>query len=247
MSVYEASELRERYEGMTVRAVAKCTFETVLVGGQPATDKGLEMFCRHKLGLDGQELADAVKRIRDQEIGDRDATNGGEVKEAESYGVNCLRHDDDGACWLGNWQIKACLKQAASRLGIFKKAIGTKGDMAEMGRAEAFGISAGSHRERIRIMNPDGSPYMGNQFEKFMGRVNTPQGAKSIVHDSETAPAGCQFEFEFRMPGKLVTEEQLVSVFSAAMVCGLGSAKAMERGKFRIDRLELFGDFKGKA
>lgn len=247
MRVYEAAELNEIYEGMTIRAMAKCTFETLLVGGQPAGDKELEAFCRHHLGLDGDALSAAVKRIRDQEIGEQDTTGDGEVKEVESYGLNCLRHDDDGCCWLGNWQIKACMKQAASRLGLFQKTKGSKGDMAEMGRVHATGVSRGTRPERIRIMGPDGQPYMGRQYQKFMGRVGTPKGQMSIVHDSEIAPPGCRIEFEFRMPGKLLTEDQLVSAFSAAQVCGLGSVKALECGKFRIDKLEVSGSFKGKA
>jgi hypothetical protein len=160
------------------------------------------------------------------------------------YGLNVLRADDDGGRWIGNWQIKACLKCAASRLGLFVKRQGAKGDMSEMGRLGATGMSLGTYAERIRLMHAGGTPYTGGQFRKFMGRVNTPQGAKSIVHDSEVAPAGTRFEFELRMPFVKITTEDIARVFAAAQVVGLGSARSMECGHFKIDQLEVIDDKK---
>jgi len=50
---------------------------------------------------------------------------------------------------------------------------------------------------------------------------------------------GTTFEFEYRfIPGKIKPDE-LAQVMALAGNIGLGSAKAMERGKFRIDALEI--------
>lgn len=242
MSVYEASELTELYEGMCLQATAECTAETAIVGGQPADENGLRMFCEHQLGLAGADLEAAVKRIQTQEIGEKSAGDNGEIREIESYGVNVLRHDPaDGCCWLGDWQLKAALKQSASRIGLFVAKRGTKGDLAEMGRVRAAGISLGGDPRLIRLMSADGTPYLGGRFEKFMGRVRTPQGEKSIVHDSEIAPAGCRFSFELRTPRERFSEEQIATICACLQVVGVGSAKALERGKIRIDRLEIVG------
>jgi len=242
MKTYESAELRELYEEKTALAIADCEFVSDLVGGQPATEKGVRAFCEHHLHLAGDDLELAIKRIMDQEVGERDTTGGGEVKEVESYGVNVLRHDTDGCCWLGDWQIKACLKQSASRLGIFVNKKGSKGDMAEMGEVRARGISLGEIPRRVRIMGPDGNPYLGNVFEKFMGRVSTPQGAKSIVHDSEIAPPGCRFSFEFRYAAGKIKDEDMARVIACAQILGLGSAKALERGKFKVNKLTIYDE-----
>jgi len=240
MPVYKHDELVEMYEGMCAMAVADCTLTSSLVGGQPADDKGLEMFCRHHLKLDGKALFKAVIRIRTQEIGETEDKDAGELKQVESYAVNVLRHDPvDQCCFLGNWQAKAGLKQAASRLGLFVAKRGTKGDLAEMARVRAAGISLGKDPSRIRILNPDGSPYVGGVFEKFMGRVNTPSGKMSIVHDTEIVPPGRRFSFELRVPRDRLTEGQIASIFAALQEIGLGSARSLERGKFRIDTLTI--------
>lgn len=241
MSVFKADELNEIYEGMTCKSVAECVLTRPLVGGLPADDAGIRAFCTHHLKLDGDELDNAVDRIKTQEVGESNVTpENGEVSEVESYGVNVQRHCvGDGCCWLGDFQIKACLKQAASRIGFFKKKIGSKGDMAEMGRVRAAGISLGGEPEEIRLIGPDGKPYRGGLFEKFMGRVNTPQGAKSIVHDSEIAPPGCRFTFELRVAKGRFTKDIIAQMFAAAQQLGLGSARSMERGKFKVEKLEI--------
>ena len=131
------------------------------------------------------------------------------------------------------------MKQAASRIGLFMAKKGTKGDLAEMGRIRAIGISLGSNPSMIRVVNEDGSLYVGRTFEKFMGRVRGPAGAKSIVHDSEVVPAGCRFAFELRVPRDRFTEEQIASIFACMQVIGVGSAKALERGKFKVNQVEI--------
>ena len=72
-----------------------------------------------------------------------------------------------------------------------------------------------------------------------MGRVHSPSGAKSIVHDSEVVPAGYRFAFELRVPRERLTEDQIAQVCACMQVVGLGSARSMERGKFRVDQLTI--------
>lgn len=245
MTDYNLNELMARYERMTARAVAECHFTTSLVGGQPGGEQGVRLYVAHHLKLEGEKAEQAVKRILTEEVGEREITPpAGEIVEAKVYGINIIRRDGYGP-WLGDWMVKAMLKQAASRLGIFVTKRGTKGDMAEMGRARATGISAldDEHLERIYLRSADGQSPADTHFERFTGRVQTPQGAKSIVTDAECAPAGTRFAFEYRFIGTRLSEEQAADIFAAAMQIGLGSAKAFERGKFAITKLsyELAG------
>lgn len=236
---YDSTNLEDVYQELTSVARAEATLLTDMIGGQPAAEDGIRCFAKFQLKLDGEALESAVRRIMEEEIRkDVDvAQPGEEVPEKETYGINVLRRDSDGCAWIGDWQMKAALKCAASRLGIFTTKRGSKGDIAEVGRVSATGQSLNGDRSHIRILMPDGSPFREHLYTKLMGRVSTPQGAKSIIYDAEYAPAGCRFSWELRIPNNRFTEEDIVNMFAMLGQIGIGSARSMERGKFRIDKL----------
>lgn len=239
IETFTLSDLRKRYDSFTARCVADCSFSTELVGGVPGNREGVEAFVRHHLKLEGQDAEDAVARIMRDEIGEKAVpSETGELQEKLSYGINVIRRDTYGP-YLGAHMAKACLKNAASRLAIFTQKRGAKGDMSEMGSLLAAGVSAlpGTSPYNIYLRTPDGSAPCETQFDTLRGRVQSPQGSKSIVNDVETAPVGTRFSFQFQyMPSK-ITKEDIVDVFASAMVIGLGSAKSFERGKFSINKL----------
>lgn len=246
MKTLNLQDLQQRYRDLTQSAVAHCTLRTELVGGMSADRAGVEAFVAHHLHLAGEEAGKAVERILKEEIGERDVTPaGGELQEKLTYGICIIRRDEYGP-WLGDWMVKACLKAAASRLGLFVSKRGVKGDMAEMGKAQAVGESLrnAEHPERIYLLGPEGK--WGGKitpavtcFQPFKGRVQTPQGSMSIVSDRECAPPGTRFAFEFRWAKGKLTEDDMANIFASAMNLGLGSAKAFERGKFNIESLEI--------
>lgn len=251
MGTYTAEDVAAAYIGLTNVARARLRFTSPLVGGQPAQRPGIEAYVSHHLGLSELDargkrvLTDegraAVSRILDEEVGERDITpDTGEVNEREVYSVTVVRHDDYGA-FLGDWQVKACLKQAASRLGLWVKKRGAKGDCAEMGRATAFGPSLieGSDPHRIHIVTPDGRPVTDREFERIQGRVHTPAGAKSIVTDSEIIRPGHEAFIEFRWKAGKIGEDDMLAIWAAASNCGLGSARSLERGRFEVVELEI--------
>jgi hypothetical protein len=242
--VYTSDELEEVYEGLTARAVVELTFTSELVGGQPAAEEGVRAFCQHQLKLAGDDLEAAVRRILKQEVGERElkVPEGGEIKETESYAVNCLRRTTKGLAWVGDWQVKAMLKQAASRLGYFVAHKGTKGDLAEMARVAAAGASAcGDSPFQLVLTNPDGTPYKTTVFTRFRGHVSSASGSHSIMQDCEVAPIGTRLAFEWRFPPKRFTEVMMTSIIASCQNIGLGSAKSFERGKFVVDRMEVWG------
>lgn len=241
---FKSDDIRRRYEKMTSSAIAECELTSVLVGGVSADEDGIRSWVRHHLKLEGAEADSAVKRIMKEEIGERPVpSEEGELEERLTYGLNVIRRDDFGP-WLGNWMVKACLKAAASRLGLFAKKKGSKGDLAEMGEVQAYGpsyVKTSDYdeylaHEKIHLISPDGDA-TETIYTKFKGRVQTAKGSASIINDCECAPPGTRFSFEFRyFPGK-ITENDLLDIFSAATVIGLGSCKAFERGKFKINDL----------
>jgi hypothetical protein len=239
--IYQAKDLEAHFQEMTRRAEAHCVLLTELVGGQSADRDGVAAFVEHHLKLVGKEADDAVIRIMKEEIGERETTpEGGEVDEKLTYGLSVVRRDLAGP-WLGDWMVKACLKAAASRLGLFMSKKGCKGDMAEMGRVRAIGASMAtpSNPERIHFIGEDGASPAPTFYQTFKGRVSTPMGAKSIVSDKECVAAGSRFSFEFRCYDGKLKADDIAKIFAAAMNIGLGSAKAFERGKFRVDTLVI--------
>lgn len=228
-------DLNKAYEQRTTAIRCECEISTDIVAGQPADEEGIRNFVKFHLKLTGQEADDAVIRIMRDEVGVQDTTpETGEIHEKESYGVNCYRRDEKGRPWIGNWMIKANLKQAASRIGIFMSKIGTKGDMSEGGRVWAVGPSLidPSHPERIYVVDSKGG-IAKTYFRQFMGRVHSPNGDVSIMHHSECITEGYKFYFEFRYLGKRPSNQELQDMLAMSMQCGLGSVRSLEMGKFK--------------
>jgi hypothetical protein len=73
-----------------------------------------------------------------------------------------------------------------------------------------------------------------------MGRVSSPKGAVSIIHQSECVAPGTRFAWEFRfMPNDQIKEDTISDMLGLLMTVGLGSARSLECGKFRIEHAEL--------
>ena len=271
MGTYGTKDVERAYENLTSVAIIEFEFISPLVGGQPASRDGVEQFVIHHLGKTGEDLWEyrkddsgewimkrggknrvkflsdegeaAVRRIREEEIRNEDVTpETGEVKERESYAVQVLRRSEHGP-FIGDWQVKACFKQAASRRELFKKKVGSKGDMAEVGRACAVGTSLigskESDRRMVHLYDEEGNLLKDRIWERIHGRVQTAKGAQSIVNDCEIAPIGTRGSFEFRWyPGK-IREADFLDLVAIAGNCGFGSARSLERGKWKTLSLEI--------
>lgn len=274
MGRYTAEQFEQKFQDLT--SVARMTIEFISahVGGQPAGRDHVADFVIQHLGKTDASLWEhrndpntgepilgrngkpkkfltkdgeaAVNRILEEEIRDEDATPAeGEIKERESYAVNVVRRSEFGP-WIGDWMVKACFKQAFSRLGLFVSKKGSKGDVAEVGRVCAVPPSLlTSSCAMIHLVDAEGHPLGERQFERIHGRVHTAQGAQSIVTDCEVIQPGTRAHFEFRwFPGKL-REEDVFAMLAVAGNCGLGSARSLERGKFKI--VECIIEDKGPA
>lgn len=241
MKTLNFDDLQHAYENKTAVIRAECVFATECVGGQPADEDGIRQFVVHHLGItDEVEREKAVKRIQTEELQDVRPEEG-EVPEARMYGLRALRRTPSGP-YLGDWMLKACIKNAASRLEIFRTIRGTKGNFAEAGQVRAwkYSLQEPEHPNLIFVRNSLEEP-CHTYHKEFMGRVQTPQGQASIIHHSECIEAGSRFAFEFRfIPGK-VKEDDMRDVLAMAMIVGIGSARSLERGKFRIEHAEIDG------
>lgn len=247
MATYLEKDMRARYEAWTRLVVVHGRFLSPCIGGQPAGDDGLAAFVAYylKLSPGTPEFGAAVERIKKQEIGEKKTTpEGGEIDTAASYGVNVLRRCEHcKGPVLGAWQIKAALKCAASRLGLFVKKKGAKGDVAEAGEildGEPCVAKAGPTWEARRFVHLWNHEKQATPtFTRLQGKVQTPQGSKSIQHDSETVPVGTTFTFEIRLPRTTLTDKDVLDMIAVAGEVGLGSVRSLEYGNWIAEKVEV--------
>lgn len=238
--IITGNEVEAVYQELTASLKVEAELITDMVGSQPASEDGIRAFVTHQLKLSGQEADKAVENILTREVGERDKRPPeGELTEVESYAVNVIRRTAYGP-YIGDWMLKACIKQAASRCGLFKKKIGTKGDFVEGGRVYAMGSSNNGATDDIRkiFLYKNGNP-APTFYRKFFGKVSTPQGSKSITHDSECVKPGTRFAFEYRFMRGKTNKEEVLSILALMCNTGVGSAKPFECGKFKIIEADL--------
>lgn len=234
------ADFEKTFDNMCHEVRVKCEFTRQYIGGLPSDDKGLEAYIKYHLKLEGEEATQAFERIKAEEQGKpKDVTpEEGEVKEQKTYGINCCYRDREDIVWIPDWQLKACLKHAASSLGLFRTKRGSKGPIAELGSIIAHGISNGGKPYQIR-------PKVNDQFitdhnyRTFRGSVSTPAGKTSIVHTNEVLEEGTQFEFKIKWFADAKLEvKDIADCLSAMRTIGLGSAKSYENGQFKILEFE---------
>jgi len=169
--VWKRDYFEETLDGRRNWIDVEVEFVRRIYGNQPADERGIRGFVEHHLGLTGDEAEAAIERIRREELGEKDLTPpDGEVPEKLTYGLRAIRKDELGL-WVGDWQIKACLKQAASAAGIWQAKRGTKRALAEYGEVRAIGPSR-------RLGPHHGQPHVGGRQGQCGKRLRVPRSAR---------------------------------------------------------------------
>jgi len=238
---YTQRDLDKLLGKVRARATVTCRSVRKIAGGQPATDKGLDAFVQHHLGLDPEsdKGKEAISRIKDKEIGERaTGTEDGELDNKEVYQVNVIRRNRTGPFLLEH-QIKAMLKQAASRLGLFVKKRGSKGDMAELGTVRAHGESLQDPTRPWEIHLRLNGSAAETSFDQITGCVSTTQGKKSIMHHTEVVDEGTEFAFEFDWIPTKLKKSNMLEIIAAATQIGIGSCQSLGYGKYEVVEMEI--------
>jgi hypothetical protein len=257
---WKREEIENGFDLLTHHLRFTCTLSRELVGGLPATKEGIEAFVKYQAQIltpiNPEEQHQMAERIFKEELGERRVAireiadnlvigeqqvpppEGGELQEKIVGQVNVVRKDENGV-WIGDWMVKAALKQTASRLGLWMKNKGLKGDMSEGARVLSVGksllIPETPHRIYLRNENGDGPAK--TFWQTFQGRITTANGAVSIVTHAECVEPGATFEFEYLFLGGRMSEDEISKLVYLVGNTGLGSSRAMERGKFRVDEV----------
>lgn len=246
--VMTQDEITQGFELYTHRLHFECTLSRELVGGLPATREGIEAFAQYQMEiLSEEEKNSAVARIMTDELGLKPGEEvnitppEGELDEKLVGQVNVLRTHPDHGPWVGDWMVKAALKQTASRIGIWVLRRGSKGDMSEGARVFATGNSAlekDFHPERIYLRNSENDGPAKIFWQTFRGRIQSPNGPTSIVTHAMCVEPGARFEFDYLFLGDKMEDEDIRKIVYFLGNTGLGSSRAMERGKIIINRVE---------
>lgn len=245
MGVYTTEQINKAYDALTKRMICECEFESEMVGGVPADEKALRAFAQHQMNVPPEEIEKVVRKILDTELQvDVDAPEG-ELEESIRYGVCKIRRTSFGP-YIAGHMVQAMIKAAASRVGLFVKKKGSKGDLAEMGKVTAYGPSLRDVHDddetialyKIHVVDKEGHP-APTIWQTFRGRVNNAAGSMSISSSRECVEVGNKFFFSYQFYDGKVTESDAVNIMAAASNIGLGSAKAFARGKFKVVRMEV--------
>jgi hypothetical protein len=128
--------------------------------------------------------------------------------------------------------IKACLKQSAQLLGIYKKQRGSKQIMAEGMEVKANEFNGRTDRVYLGKKAPDGT-------DESAIHVMTAQGPRTALRrmDYVTQP---EISFEIwvlktaTQETRHIGEEQLVEILTHAQENGLGASRSQGEGKFEV-------------
>jgi len=155
-----------------------------------------------------------------------DAINGQDLEELVDRSSTGFRSDGDGI-YLRDFMIKQMLKEAGTVTRLFREKKGTKTDLT-------IGLIVRPERIHVGKMAPDG-------YEEFQGRVQSPQGPRTILSRKAYFEAGLQIPFSIKMfAGAALTVDQLKMLLEyAGEFVGLGSARSREAGKFRVTKFEV--------
>lgn len=144
-----------------------------------------------------------------------------EMQEEQESVTTTFKRDAQG-CYLGDYVLKAHIKQAASLLKITQKKRGSKDTVKEGLFVKPEHVSLGGE--------PVGA-------ETFVGHVMTPTGKRSIIKASEYFEK-TEIEFELwilnvRMGGeKGLGDDDLKLIFEFGQELGIGSNRSFEKGKY---------------
>ena len=232
--------LNEIIESQRAVARIKLMFVTPYAGGQPATKEGLEAFVEHQLGLarGSAEFEAAVSRITGEEIDT--AAEGMELDEKATYGVNVIRGNGNGH-YIPEHCLKAVLKQAATRMNVFVKSRGSKGDIAEFGSVYAVGESLQDKEHPFHVYLRREDAPAPTHYEVLQGRVSTASGKMSIQHHTLVAEAGSTIEFELRCGVRGMKFGDMEKIIAGMSVIGIGSCLSIGFGKVRVLEYEITG------
>ena len=218
-------------------------FEHYLVGGIPQKPEIIESWLRQRMIGGDEELRLQTLRVLEE-------MTDGEMPEipadasieqitaiaatmAKQHNGNSFYRDADGYCCVADYQIKACLKEAAAVMFSWQE--GHKwGPTKKAARsATAEWVYVDQHRPRIGPKDPDGT------FAQ-VGHISDAKGKRSTLtyYDYYDRP---RLEFSIRVLRDRIEWDQWAELWSYAESGGLGALRSLSHGQFKVVEFEKVG------
>jgi hypothetical protein len=257
------SDLTAARETRTQNYLVEIEFIDDVLGTQPKTEELMRKFVEAKLN---REAKDAEKKGLQPPTEERrkeimnlhlqrmfGAATVEDTITEEVERAHTTFFIDEAGPYIGNYQMKACIRDMCTTLGIFMKKRGSKQTFQHL-----IGVRAADH---------DGNALRGEQglrlhfwrdgeivtqvddwIEKT-AHVMTAQGPRSVIkrHDYVT---GATLRFLIMVPCNLeknrekalIQDEQVVEIMLHAQNNGLGCSRSQGHGTFQVTRLERVTD-----
>lgn len=225
-------------------------FRNKLYGGLPKSKELVENYIKAKFGPEVVQDEETVPYItRDLEL----------TEETEKVTTGFKK--DEIGIYLGSYIIKAALKEYASVLKLTTKKVS-----AGVKQTTQHGMFVKGLLPVVDSVIPDATLPTGlaelpleltgeniyaqplrkepDGMDDFAGRVNTPQGARSILKSSEFLfQPTFQFQLwllEVRMGNteKSFTQDDVRMMFELGQEAGIGSNRTFESGKYDVEGME---------
>ena len=192
-------------------------FRDRVYGGLPLSKKLVEQYVEAKLAPGDKAFAE---KLAEETMPKDEAAKELEMIE-HTERITTGFKSDEGGCYLGDYIIKAHLKQAASLLKITQQKRGSKDTVKEGLYIKPEKIYLGD--------KPDGT-------EEFVGHVLTPTGKHSILKKSQYFDKP-KITFEVWMlnvRSDKFNGDDLHMCFEFGQELGIGSNRSYEKGKFDL-------------
>jgi hypothetical protein len=192
-------------------------FRDRVYGGIPKSKELIELYIKSKFGEENMDLADKVKKEMDV----KETLDLEEQMEKVTTGFRVKNKSPH----LADYQIKAMIKQCATRLRITTKKRGSKNDITDGMFVTKRIFFYGQNEKKIE------GPL---EVEDFCGHVMTRQGKRSILKSSEYVEKAYAI-FTIRViKNAVLSEKNLKEMLLLGQEIGLGSNRSFEKGKFDL-------------
>ena len=224
-------EFADRREKLNDKFDVRLRFRNRLIGGIPAVDASDEEGSKNLLRA--WLRRNLAEKVTDEELeAEVEKTYAEAYADAEEATTQTFKADDAGL-YIEGRQVKAMIREAASRLGYNRPVKGQRPSLRQ-DLHEALHVDDDKiylQRNDEFLTEPDG-------YEVRPIHVMGPQGPRSAIKRSAYAEqVECQFTVRILNMVKL-GEEELRNILAFAQDLGLGADRSQGHGKFEVIEFE---------
>lgn len=186
-----------------------------------------------------------------EDVGDSDGAPDS-VEEKIALARTTFFADENGP-WLGTYQMKACLRDIMSSIGMTVEKKGTKQThqhlLSVLACDEDGNVLPGDQVLRLHFIREDEYVEKPDGHVEMTAHVRTPQGEKSIIKQHDFIEKA-SLRFLIKLPARIsdsrraavIDEEDLSVILMHTQGNGLGCSRSQGYGTFRVTKFVMLTD-----